>query len=65
MSRRKTKEFGWYSGGGFEKDPFLKEEDKRYYRSELRKAGRRENEFARENPKWWQIGAGKEDKTDW
>jgi len=26
------KKLGWFTGGGFEKDPFLKEEDKKYFR---------------------------------
>jgi len=29
------KNLGWFTGGGFEKDPFLTEKDKRYYREKL------------------------------
>jgi hypothetical protein len=36
MSKQK-KEFGWFTGGGFEKDPFLTKEDKAYYREKLDK----------------------------
>lgn len=34
MARKKEEKLGWFSGGGFEKDPFLTKEDKRYYRKE-------------------------------
>lgn len=37
MIRKSKKERGWFTEGGFEKDPTLSEEDKRYYRKQLDK----------------------------
>ena len=36
----KKKKFGWFTGGGYESDPFLTKEDKSYYREELKKERR-------------------------
>ncbi len=50
------KKLGWFTGGGFEKDPFLKEEDKKYFRKErsrIEKAERREERRERKKTKNW------------
>lgn len=56
----KTKKFGWFTGGGFEKDPTLTTKDKEYYRAKL---GHKEKELKAKSP--FKIKKEKIRKMDW
>lgn len=64
--KEKTKKWGWFTLGGFRKDPTLTKADKRYYEKELTRGKETDPAVEREEREYRLIEKKiKEKKADW